>query len=257
MRATIIAGNWKMNNTLTEARSLLTNIIHHLQNQDSETKVIFAVPFTYIKEAVDLTKRNSHIFISAQNCHWAERGAFTGEISTEMIKSCGAEYVIVGHSERRQIFHEDDEIIAQKIIRVFHSNLSPIFCCGEQLADRKNKNHFNVVERQLQKGLFHLDKKMFTKTVIAYEPVWAIGTGESANPDQAQEMHLFIRNLVAKSYDTVTADKISILYGGSLKPENASSLLSQPDIDGGLIGGASLKADDFAGIVNLTHYGLS
>jgi triosephosphate isomerase len=188
--------------------------------------------------------------VGVQNISEYKRGAYTGEVSAEMIQSMNIPYVIIGHSERRSYFHESDDILASKIDRVLYHNLIPIFCCGESLDARKAGNHFDVVKAQLEDGLFHLSKEEIGKVVIAYEPVWAIGTGETASKEQAQEMHRFIRKLIVAKYNQEIADEISLLYGGSVKPGNAEEIFAQPDVDGGLIGGASLKAEDFLAIVN-------
>ena len=182
--------------------------------------------------------------------HQAESGAYTGEISADMLKSIGVNTVILGHSERRAIFHESDAIIASKVNTALKHDMRVIFCFGEELKDRQNKQHFNIVENQLRDGLFHIEKALWENIVLAYEPVWAIGTGETASPDQAQEMHEFIRETVRKAFGSDVAEDVSILYGGSVKPENAKEIFGKADVDGGLIGGAALKAEDFAAIVN-------
>ncbi len=255
MRKKIAAGNWKMNTTLQEGTQLITDILTNLEadppRQDAgEMLIIFAPPFITLKDAVELTRGNGQVKIAAQNCHTEEKGAFTGEISVPMIKSTGAEYVIIGHSERRAYFNESYEMLAKKVDVTLKHGLSPIFCCGEKLEIREKNEHFNLVKEQIESSLFHLDAEAFSKVVIAYEPVWAIGTGVTASPEQAQEMHAFIRKLIAEKYGMPAAEETTILYGGSVNAKNASELFAQKDVDGGLVGGASLKAGDFAVIVN-------
>ena len=194
---------------------------------------------------------NGRIRLAAQNCHQAEKGAYTGEISVKMIESVGADFVIIGHSERRQYFNETNELLAQKVAIVIKQGLTPIFCIGETQQERESNRHFDVIREQLREGLFHLVKAEFQQVIIAYEPVWAIGTGLTASPAQAQEMHAFIRSEIAGIYNQEVADATSILYGGSCNPKNAPELFAQPDIDGGLIGGASLKARDFTDIAKV------
>src|SRR5690606_2856241 len=193
---------------------------------------------------------NTNIAVAAQNMHQADGGAYTGEISADMLKSVGVETVILGHSERRQYFKETDALLANKVDAALRNNMRVIFCVGEQLADRKNKQHLNVVYYQLKDALYHLPKSAWKNIVIAYEPVWAIGTGETASPDQAQEMHQYIREQIAHQYDQEVANNVSILYGGSVKPDNAQEIFSKPDVDGGLIGGASLQVADFVSIID-------
>lgn len=246
MRKKIVAGNWKMNLQLNEAKQLLQDI-KALENNISDVSLIINPPALYISLFKELVE-NSAIALGAQNCSEHEAGAYTGEIAAQMIKSCGANYVIVGHSERRSYYHETNAIIAEKINRALAADLSPIFCCGELLSEREENNHFKVVEQQLKEGLFHLNENEFKKVVIAYEPVWAIGTGVTATAEQAQEMHAFIRKVLIDSYSEETAQNCSILYGGSCNATNAKELFANPDIDGGLIGGASLKAADFLAI---------
>ena len=247
-RTKIVAGNWKMNMDFTEGRDLAISIIRQLG--PTENKVILCPPFIHLNYISMLTKGIANLSVGSQNCHAEASGAFTGEISVPMVKSAGAQYVILGHSERRQYFNESDKMLAKKVDSVLNGGLVPIFCCGEKLDAREAKKQEEVVNKQLSGGLFHLSKKQFQNVVIAYEPIWAIGTGKTASPKQAQEMHAFIRKLIAKKYGSETADSISILYGGSVKPKNAKELFKKPDVDGGLIGGASLKAEDFVAIVN-------
>ena len=247
MRKNIVAGNWKMNKTLPQAIELINEIKNNKPNNSAE--VILATPFPYLAKAIELVA-GSEIKIAAQNMHQAEGGAFTGEVSAAMLTSIGVNTVILGHSERRAYFHENDALLANKVATALAHDMTVIFCFGEELKDRQSDNHFNVVEYQLRDGLFHIEKKDWANIVLAYEPVWAIGTGETASPEQAQEMHKFIRTLVEKVYGFDVADNLTILYGGSVKPDNAKEIFSQPDVDGGLIGGAALKADDFLAIVN-------
>ncbi len=247
MRKKIVAGNWKMNNSNSDTNELLNKLIEY--RFPSEIRVIVCPSFTQLG-LVNEKLQNINIDVASQNMHFADHGAFTGEISAKMIKSSGISTTILGHSERRSIFNETDEILIKKVETAIKENMQVIFCVGEELSDRKSKNHFKFVQSQLEKSIFLLPKESWVKIIIAYEPVWAIGTGETASPDQAQEMHLFIRKLISEKYDGVLADSISILYGGSVKPNNAVEIFAKPDVDGGLIGGASLDAKDFAKIVN-------
>lgn len=247
MRQKIVAGNWKMNKNAEQTEDLINELIHKLPETDA--KVIIAPPFVNLASAVDHTEFTA-IDVAAQNMHQAEGGAFTGEISADMLKSIGVDIVILGHSERRAYFHETDALLANKVDTALKHEMKVIFCFGEELKDRQNKQHFNVVEYQLKDGLFHLPESAWTNIILAYEPVWAIGTGETATPEQAQEMHKFIRETILERYGNDVAENVSILYGGSVKPDNAKEIFSQADVDGGLIGGASLKADDFIGIIN-------
>ncbi|WP_396194894.1 triose-phosphate isomerase [Flavobacterium sp.] len=248
MRQKIVAGNWKMNKNAEETEDLLNDLIDKLP-QDSEAQIIVAPTFINLASAVDHLEF-TNIAVAAQNMHQNENGAYTGEISADMLKSIGVNIVILGHSERRAYFHETDTILAQKVTTALKHDMTVIFCFGEELKDRQNNQHFNVVENQLRDGLFHLENSDWEKIVLAYEPVWAIGTGETASPEQAQEMHEFIRETIRKRFGSNVAEEVSILYGGSVKPENAKEIFSKPDVDGGLIGGAALKASDFAAIVN-------
>jgi triosephosphate isomerase (TIM) len=248
MRQKIVAGNWKMNKNAEETEDLLNDLIDKL-HIDKEVQLIVAPTFINLVSAVDLLEF-TNIQVAAQNMHQAENGAYTGEISADMLKSIGVNTVILGHSERRAIFHETDSVIAYKVDTALKHEMRVIFCFGEELKDRQDKQHFNVVENQLRDGLFQIDKSSWSNIVLAYEPVWAIGTGETASPEQAQEMHEFIRETVRKSFGSDIAEDVSILYGGSVKPDNAKEIFSKPDVDGGLIGGAALKAEDFAAIVN-------
>ncbi len=247
-RQQIVAGNWKMNKDYEEGRDLTKGIVDAMQ--PSDTLVILGTPYIHLMNVSRIIKDISNVHLAAQNCHQEESGAYTGEVSAPMLKSCGVGYVILGHSERRAYFHEDDELIAKKVDAVLANGMQPIYCCGEPLEVREDGKQNELVAEQVKTALFHLSKEDFSKIVIAYEPVWAIGTGKTASPEQAQEMHAHIRKLVREQYDDATADGLSILYGGSVKPGNAKELFSQEDVDGGLIGGASLKAKDFVAIVN-------
>ncbi|UUC45457.1 triose-phosphate isomerase [Flavobacterium cerinum] len=248
MRHSIVAGNWKMHKNAYETEDLLNELIEKLPS-DKEVEIIVAPTFVNLSSAVQHLEF-TNIGVAAQNMHQAESGAFTGEISADMLKNIGVDIVILGHSERRSYFHETDALLANKVDTALKHEMRVIFCFGEELKDRQDKQHFNVVENQLKDGLFHLDAKAWENIVLAYEPVWAIGTGETATPDQAQEMHRFIRQIVEDKYGLEVAENVSILYGGSVKPDNAQEIFSKPDVDGGLIGGAALKAADFAAIVN-------
>lgn len=249
MRKQIVAGNWKMNNDLEASKILVKKIIKKLKNNSlKNTRVIVAPTFVSLEKVVKKAKKTT-IEVAAQNMHQAKSGAFTGEISAEMLKSVGVNIVILGHSERREYFCETDETLAKKVSTALKNNMEIIFCFGEVLEDRKSKNHFKVVESQVKNGLFHLEASAWDNIILAYEPVWAIGTGETASPEQAQEMHAFIRKIVADKYNKEVADNVSILYGGSVKPSNAKEIFSKEDVDGGLIGGAALNADDFIQLV--------
>lgn len=249
MRRKVVAGNWKMNMNLSGTIELISAIKKELSKSESKTEVIVCPPFTSLETAVTLVKGSS-IKAGAQNMHYENDGAFTGEISADMLKSVGCEYVILGHSERRTLFGESDEMINKKVKKALSSGLKPIFCVGETLEEREKGLTEKVVENQVKNGLSGIEESDLSDLIIAYEPVWAIGTGKTASPEQAQEVHKFIRNLISKLYSNNFADNLTIQYGGSVKPDNAEELFSQPDIDGGLIGGASLKADSFVSIVN-------
>jgi triosephosphate isomerase len=247
MRQKIVAGNWKMNKNFSETQNLINDLI--AQKKTSDAVVMIAPTFTNLAAAVALTEDES-IEVIAQNMHFADNGAYTGEISAEMLKSIGVKTVILGHSERRAYFNETDTDLAKKVTQAMKHAMKVVFCFGEELQDRKANKEEEVVGEQLKNGLFHLEASDFENIVLAYEPVWAIGTGETASPEQAQDMHAFIRKTIASKYGNEVADSVSILYGGSVKPSNAQEIFSKPDVDGGLIGGASLKAEDFFGIVN-------
>lgn len=247
MRQQIVAGNWKMNNDLAQTESLISAL--KTKSKTSNAEVMVAPTFTNLFPAFQALKDTS-IEVIAQNMHFAANGAYTGEISASMLKSVGVKTVILGHSERREYFGETDAILAKKVDAALANDLRTIFCFGEVLADRKSGNHENVVESQIKNALFHLESSAFKNIVLAYEPVWAIGTGETASPEQAQDMHAFIRKTLSNKYGAAVANTVSILYGGSVKPNNAQEIFSKPDVDGGLIGGAALNADDFFAIVN-------
>lgn len=236
---------------MNKTESETTQLIEELKKQDlkSGVEVFIAPTFVNLSAAVKMTK-DSSIYVSAQNMHQSASGAFTGEISSTMLLDIGVQHVILGHSERRAYFGETDELLKEKVQAALKAGLHIIFCFGEELDDRKSETHFDVVKKQLSTVLFDLDATQWQKIILAYEPVWAIGTGETASPEQAQEMHAFIRSLILKNYDSSCANAVSILYGGSVKPANATKIFAQTDVDGGLIGGASLQAEDFAAIVN-------
>ena len=247
MRQKIVAGNWKMNKNSEETEDLLNDLIDKLPS-DVEAQIIVAPTFVNLSSAVEHLEF-TNIVVAAQNMNQNENGAYTGEISADMLKSIGVNTVILGHSERRAYYHETDTLLAQKVTTALRHDMTIIFCFGEELKDRQDKQHFNIVENQLRDGLFHIQNEDWERIILAYEPVWAIGTGETASPDQAQEMHEFIRETVLKRYGSNIAEEVSILYGGSVKPDNAKEIFSKPDVDGGLIGGAALNAADFAKIV--------
>ncbi|WP_196885369.1 triose-phosphate isomerase [Aureivirga sp. CE67] len=252
MRKNIVAGNWKMNLTLSESVSLIKELKTKI-NADSlpNTRVIVAPTFVNLYAATEAVE-DTIIEVAAQNMHFEDNGAFTGEISGKMLQEIDVNSVIIGHSERRTYFGETDEILKKKVEKAIANNQEVIFCFGEQLEERKDGKHFEVVASQIEKALFELDAENWKNIVLAYEPVWAIGTGETASPEQAQEIHAYVRKFIAENYSSELAETISILYGGSVKPGNAKEIFSKPDVDGGLIGGAALKADDFTAIVNAT-----
>ncbi len=237
-----------MNKTLGEGLALVCDILSRFEHPPAGP-VIFAVPYPLLQAIGEAIGQRKDFHLGAQNCHHEEKGAYTGEVSVDMLASVGVQYVIIGHSERRQYFRESHEQLAQKVNLALGRGLTPIFCCGEPLSVRERGNHVPYVARQLRASLFHLPEADLRRLVIAYEPVWAIGTGKTATTEQAQEMHAAIRTLIAKHYTTDTAAAVPILYGGSCNAQNAPDLFRQPDVDGGLIGGASLKADDFATII--------
>ena len=246
MRKKIVAGNWKMNNNKAETDQLIAALKAKGSFAGVEVKV--APTSIHLAQSVAALS-DSAIEVIGQNMHQATNGAYTGEISASMLQSVGVNSVILGHSERRAYFNETDEALAEKVATAVQHDMEVVFCFGEELEDRQNEQHFKVVEEQLSKALFSLPSSSWDKIVLAYEPVWAIGTGETASPEQAQEMHAFIRGLVAQKYEANIAENVAILYGGSVKPANAQEIFSKPDVDGGLIGGAALNADDFFAIV--------
>lgn len=249
MRRRIVAGNWKMNLTFSEADDLLFKIVEALADIDLANKeVVVCPPYLYLEMTTDISAEHP-IRVGAQNLSQFAAGAYTGEISAAMLEAMDVDYAIIGHSERRQYFGETDEMLASKVKLALEHDILPIFCCGETLSERDAGMHAEVVKKQLETGLFHLDEEDLFQVVIAYEPVWAIGTGLTASPGQAQEMHALIRQLIAERYAPDLAQEISILYGGSCNAANAAQLFAQPDVDGGLIGGASLKADEFIKII--------
>ena len=247
MRKKIVAGNWKMNTTLEEGVGLAKDVNEALKHAEVECDVVICVPFTHLASvnAVIDTK----LGLGAENCADHKSGAYTGEVSASMVASTGATYVILGHSERRQYYGETAETLKEKVALALDNNLTPIFCIGEVLEQRENGSYLDVVKSQIEDALFGLSAAEFSKLILAYEPVWAIGTGKTATDDQAQEMHAHIRSGIAGKYGKEIADNTSILYGGSCKPSNARALFAKPDVDGGLIGGASLDAESFMGIV--------
>ena len=247
-RQLIVAGNWKMNKNYEEGRDLAKEIVERLQ--PSRVSVVLCTPFIHLNSIGNIIKDISTLKLGAQNCHQEASGAFTGEIAAGMLQSVGVAFVIIGHSERREYFGETDAILAQKVNAVLASGMRPIFCCGERLEVREADQHYTLVKSQIENGLFHLSAAQFEQLVIAYEPVWAIGTGKTATPEQAQEMHAYIRGLIAERYGDDTAQATTIQYGGSVNAANAADLFKQPDVDGALVGGASLKAADFIKIVD-------
>jgi len=250
MRQKIVAGNWKMNKTLEEANILASEVTGMVADEvKGDAKVIFCVPFPYLLPIKNQLGNNARISVGAQNCSEHESGAYTGEVSAPMLKSMGIPYVILGHSERRQYFGEDGKLLAKKVDVALKHGLSPIFCCGEPLEVREANTHEALVKKQVEESLFHLDADALKKVVVAYEPVWAIGTGKTASAQQAQDMHAVIRQHLASKYGQAVADTIIILYGGSVNAANAKELFSCPDVDGGLVGGASLKSRDFTEVI--------
>ena len=247
MRKKVIAGNWKMNNDISESQVLVSEIINGMGNDD-KCDVIVCPPFTSLHEIHSLIK-NTRIKLGAQNMYFEDSGAYTGEVSADMLKSVGCEYVIIGHSERRTIFNETDEVVNKKIHKAIECGLKVIFCIGESLTQREEGITNKIVKEQVVKGLNNISPENLQNLILAYEPIWAIGTGKTATPQQAQDVHSFIRNVIREIYSEESAEKIIIQYGGSVKPDNASSLLSQADIDGALVGGACLKADSFLSII--------
>ena len=247
MRNQIVAGNWKMNNDTAETEILLDNLMQHQIRED--VSVYIAPAFTQLTQSV-VKLKNYPIAVAAQNMNAAASGAHTGEVSSSMLKGVGVNTVILGHSERRSLYGETDDSLKVKVINAIEDGMEIMFCFGEELSERKENKHFELVKMQLDSALFDLPNNAWKQIILAYEPVWAIGTGETASPLQAQEMHAFIREQIKLQYDSELANQVSILYGGSVKPNNAKEIFSMTDVDGGLIGGASLKADDFIAIVN-------
>ncbi len=249
MRKNIVAGNWKMNTTLQEGIELAKAVNEALKTRTANCDVVIGVPFTHLA-SVNAVIDTDKLGLSAENCADKASGAYTGEVSAAMVASTGAKYVILGHSERRQYYHETAEILKDKVNLALANNLTPIFCIGEVLEERENGTYFDVVKAQIEGSLFELSAEDFGKIVLAYEPVWAIGTGKTATADQAEEIHAFIRKTIAAKYGEEVAENTSILYGGSCKPSNAKELFAKPNVDGGLIGGAALQAESFMGIVD-------
>ncbi len=250
-RKALIAGNWKMHLTVEEACTLAREVIQAVPTGADDREVLIAPPFTALREVGKMLV-SSHVLLSGQNVCWEKNGAFTGEIAPAMLKDCGASHAIIGHSERRQIFHESDEMIHKRVTGALKYGISPVLCIGETLKERESEQTFTVLETQVKAGLRGISPDDMQKVVVAYEPVWAIGTGKTASKEQAQEAHVFIREVIAKLYEKTIAEKLRILYGGSVKPANIDELMSQPDIDGALVGGAALDGASFARIINFT-----
>ena len=250
MRKQIAAANWKMNLSQSEADTLLNELLQTEHHLAAHQEAIFAVPAIYIHQALSKLAGKQNVYVASQNCHQKSNGAYTGEISAPMFASVGVKHIVLGHSERREYFAESDALLAEKVNAVLAIDSTPIFCCGEPLDIREAGTQNSFVEVQLKNSLFHLSAEQIVKVVIAYEPIWAIGTGKTASSEQAQEIHAYIRSVFAAKYGQNIADQISILYGGSVKAANAKELFSQPDVDGGLVGGASLIATEFAAIIN-------
>lgn len=249
MRKQIAAANWKMNLTLSEAEKLTDELLATDLTLSNDELVILGVPFPYLININDKIKSKKNVFVAAQNCSANKNGAYTGEVSASMLQSIGLLYVIIGHSERREYNQEDNQLLAEKVNIAMANGLQPIFCCGEPLMIREAETQNAYVEKQLEESLFHLNSQQVENFIIAYEPIWAIGTGRTASNEQAQEMHAHIRSVIAKKYGTHVADSVSILYGGSVKAANAADIFGQPDVDGGLVGGASLVGSEFVTII--------
>ena len=250
MRKQIAAANWKMNLSLAQAENLFNELVATAYTLGAHQEAVFAVPAIYIPLALAKLSNKPNVFVAAQNCHQKESGAYTGEVSATMLQSIGVKHIIVGHSERREYFAESDALLADKVNTILAIGSTPIFCCGEPLSIREAETQNAFVEAQLKNSLFHLSADAIVKVVIAYEPIWAIGTGKTASSAQAQEIHAYIRSCFAAKYGEAVANEISILYGGSVKASNAKEIFSQPDVDGGLVGGASLVATEFTAIIN-------
>ncbi|MEI7736241.1 MAG: triose-phosphate isomerase [Ferruginibacter sp.] len=254
MRKQIAAANWKMNLTLQQAETLIDELIAIPHELNDDQLAIFGVPFPYLTTINNKIAGKKNVFVAAQNCYNKKNGAYTGETSVEMLKSINIEYVIIGHSERREYFNESNQMLAEKVNICLENGLKPIFCCGEPLPIREAETQNSFVETQLVESLFHLSAEQITGFVIAYEPIWAIGTGKTATSEQAQEIHAHIRSVLSGKYGAAVADTISVLYGGSVKAANAKEIFGKPDVDGGLVGGASLVATEFAAIINSLKY---
>ncbi|PZP41362.1 MAG: triose-phosphate isomerase [Pseudopedobacter saltans] len=250
MRNQIAAANWKMNLTWQQGQELLNSLVPQIPALSDSQQVIIAVPFPYLAGSQELVAGKQNVYIAAQNISDKKSGAYTGEVSGEMLASIGIQYVLVGHSERREYYNETNEILAAKLDRALENGIKPIFCCGEPLDIREKDTHNDFVEIQLKESLFHLSEEQLANVVIAYEPIWAIGTGKTATSQQAEDIQKHIRSVVASKYGDAAAEKVSILYGGSVKAANAVEIFSQPDVDGGLVGGASLNAEEFLAIIN-------
>ena len=246
MRKKIVAGNWKMNNNLSETIKLIDDLKIHINGNN--VKVMIAPAFTFLQTAVKQID-GYDIEVISQNVNNNDSGAYTGEVSTKMLKSIGVNTTLIGHSERRAYYNEDDELLLNKLKHSIECGMNVIFCFGEELSDRKSQNHFNIVKNQLDNTVMKVDKNSWKKIILAYEPVWAIGTGETASAEQAQEMHEYVRKCISESFGKEISNNVSVLYGGSVKPNNASEIFSKKDVDGGLIGGAALNASDFSKIV--------
>lgn len=250
MRKNIAAGNWKMNTDPTSATALVEGVLAGFAEYKGGAEVIFSPPMPFLAMVAAQTAGTASVHVAAQNLHQEESGAYTGETAAAMLTAIGVSHVLIGHSERREYFHEDNALLAAKIDRALAHGLVPVYCIGETLEQREAGQMLDVIRAQVSEATFHLDATAFGKLIVAYEPVWAIGTGVTASPEQAQEVHQFIRGLIAEKYGDTVANDTSILYGGSVKPSNAAEIFAKPDIDGGLVGGASLKTDDFVAIIN-------
>lgn len=249
MRKQIAAANWKMNLNLVEATALVKAILEAPLSLSIEKAVLLAVPSPYLIKVKEMTDGVDGVHVCSQNCASTSNGAYTGEVSAQMLMGMGVEYVLIGHSERREYYHEDNQVLAAKVNQALQHGLKPVFCCGEPLSVREANHQNDFVAGQLKESLFHLSADQMNGFIIAYEPIWAIGTGKTASSDQAQEIHAYIRKVIAEKYGTSIADTVSILYGGSVKAANAADLFSKHDVDGGLVGGASLIADEFVSII--------
>lgn len=249
MRKQIAAANWKMNLTLTEGEQLIKDILAEAPVLSGIREAIFAVPFPFLYQVNTLLKTTTNVFVASQNLASTNNGAYTGEVSAAMLQSIGVQYAVIGHSERREYYHENNELLTEKVNRAFEHGIQPIFCCGEPLSIRENGSQNTYVYQQLSEGLFHLDTEKMKEFIIAYEPIWAIGTGKTATSEQAEDMHAHIRSLIDKKYGSEIANSVSILYGGSVKAANATEIFEKPNVDGGLVGGASLNAKEFCEII--------